>query len=327
MLRAPLHEQEIRKVIGLPGTGERTVDGVARLDDASDRCLYFINKRITPEVIESLNQRRGCIVITPENPSLHSIMKDSVVLEVADPRAAIAKVMTFIRAEHRSPPWVKARQIAETANISPLAVIGDEVEIGDGVTIEPFCVIDQDVSIRRASIVKSGARINPRVVIGEESVIRSNVVIGADGYGFVRDEAGNKTRIAHLGGVMIGNHVEIGESSVIEAGTISPTIIEDYAKLAASVFVGHNVCIQRNASVTPGVIIAGSAIIGADTWIGINSSIRDGRRVGAHALVGMDSSVQEDLPDNTIARAPVPEIKTRSENDDHHAIGFAKPYD
>ena len=327
MLRAPLHEQEIRKVIGLPGTGERTVDGVARLDDASDRCLYFINKRITPEVIESLNQRRGCIVITPENPSLHSIMKDSVVLEVADPRAAIAKVMTFIRAEHRSPPWVKARQIAETANISPLAVIGDEVEIGDGVTIEPFCVIDQDVSIRRASIVKSGARINPRVVIGEESVIRSNVVIDADGYGFVRDEAGNKTRIAHLGGVMIGNHVEIGESSVIEAGTISPTIIEDYAKLAASVFVGHNVCIQRNASVTPGVIIAGSAIIGADTWIGINSSIRDGRRVGAHALVGMDSSVQEDLPDNTIARAPVPEIKTRSENDDHHTIGFAKPYD
>jgi len=307
MLRAPLHEQEIREVIGVPGTGERTVEGVARLDDGSDRYLYFINKTITPEIIESLTKRRGCIFIAPENSSLQSVVKNNVVLEVPDPRAAIAKVMTFIRTEHRNPPWVKARQIAETANISPL--------------------IEHGVSIRRASIVKSGARINPRVVIGEESVIRSNVVIGADGYGFVRDEAGNKTRIPHLGGVIIGNQVEIGESSVIEAGTISPTIIEDYVKLAASVFVGHNVCIQRNASVTPGVIIAGSAIIGADTWIGINSSIRDGRHVGSHALIGMDVSVQEDLADNTIARAPVPDIKTRSENDDHHAIGFVKPYD
>jgi UDP-3-O-[3-hydroxymyristoyl] glucosamine N-acyltransferase len=67
--------------------------------------------------------------------------------------------------------------------------------------------------------------------------------------------------------------------------------------------------IGRGASVTGGVVIGGSALIGEDAWIGINSSIRDGRHVGVRALVGMNVSVQEDLADNAVARAPRPEVR------------------
>ena len=74
---------------------------------------------------------------------------------------------------------------------------------------------------------------------------------------------------------------------------------------------------------TAAVVIAGHAVIAAEAWIGINSSIRDGRRVGSRALVGMDVSVQQDLSDNTVARAPGPDVRIRPD-DDRTAIGFTE---
>ena len=177
--------------------------------------------------------------------------------------------------------------------------------------------------IGRQSVIRAGARILPRVSIGEHSVIGQNSVIGSEGYGFVHDEAGNKTRIPHLGGVIIGSHVEIGAFSIVENGTIASTVIEDHAKIDESVEIGHNARVGRGASVTGGVVIGGSAVIAADALIGINASVRDGRQVGAGALVGMDASVQQDLPEQGIARAPRPAIASRSAEDDGSGIGFA----
>jgi len=309
MLRATLHEREIRRAIGASGEGECVVEGVAPLDANEDRCLYFINRAVTVAVRESLEGRSGCIVIARRGSALAGKLGTCRVLEVSRPRAAIAAVLAFIQAEGRQPPLVLARKIAREAVISPLSVVEGSLEIGEGAVVEPFCTVGPDVVIGRGSVIRSGARIYPRVSIGEESVIGANAVIGSDGFGFVRDEAGNKTRIPHLGGVVIGSHVEIGALSVVQYGTISPTVIEDYVKIDDNVEVAHNVRIARGTSVTGGVVIGGSAVIHADAWIGINSSIRDGRRVGSCALVGMDASIQDDVPDNAVARAPRPHVR------------------
>jgi UDP-3-O-[3-hydroxymyristoyl] glucosamine N-acyltransferase len=321
MLRARLQEHEIRRVIGLPAEGDRVVDGVAALGAAEDRCLYFINKKVTTAIRESLALNRRCIVIAPGGSALSGEWGDCLVLEAADPRAAIAKILEFIRAERRQRPWVADRTITPSAIISPSAVVEGHVEIGEGVIIEPFCMLGPDVKIGRGSILRSGVRIYPRVVIGDGTVIGSNTVVGHEGYGFVRDDVSNKIRIPHLGGVVIGSHVDIGALVTAPSGTITPTIIEDYAKIDDHVHVAHGVRVSRSASVIAGGVIGGSAIIEEEAWIGINSSIRDGRRVGARALVGMDVSVQQDLAENAVARAPRPDVRSRTE-DDRTAIGF-----
>lgn len=323
MLRATLHEHEIRKVIGVSGDGNLVVDGVATLDAAEDRCLYFINDKATDAVRESLAARSGCIVIARLGSEPAGALGKCHVLEVAEPRAAIARVLGFIRSERRQPPWVDTRTVSREAIISPLAAVEGEVEIGEGVVIEPFCTVGPDVRIGRGTIVRSGARIRPRVSIGEESVIGANAVVGSEGYGFVRDEAGNKTRIPHLGGIIIGSHVEIGALSVVQYGTMSPTIIEDYAKIDDNVEIAHNVRIGRNVSITGGVVVGGSAEIATEAWVGINASIRNGRRVGSRTLIGMDVSVQRDIPDNSVARALRRTIETRRDDDDDDTtIGF-----
>ncbi len=321
MLRATLSENEIRLVIGLPGEGSLIVNGVAPLDAREDRCLYFINKKVAISTCNDLAVLQDCIVIAPSGSMLSNQLGNCLVLETADPRAAIAKVLGFIRAEGRQPDWVPSRRIAPGAVISRLAVVEGNVEIDDGVVIEPFCMVGPDVRIGRGSILRSGARVYPRVTIGDESVIGTNTVVGHEGYGFVRDDLGNKTRIPHLGGVVIGSHVDIGALTTVLSGTITPTVIEDHVKIDDHVHLGHNVRIERGASVTAGVVIGGHAVVESEAWVGINSSIRDGRHIGSRALVGMDASVQEDLTENTVARAPRPDVKLRAD-DDPNVIGF-----
>jgi len=309
VLRARLHEQEIRRAIGVVGKGDLVVDGVGALDTMEDRCLYFVNHDLPETVRDSLATLQECIVIVRNGSSAGAKLGSCRLLAVPHPRLAIARILEFIRTERRQPPLVMTRKIAENAKISPLAVIEGDVEIAEGVAIEPFCTVGPEVVIGRGSVLRSGSRVFPRVSIGEETIIGANAVIGSAGFGFVREADGNKVRIPHLGGVSIGSHVEIGALSFVQSGTILPTTIEDYAKIDDNVAVGHNARIGRGASVTGGVVIGGSAVIGPDAWIGINSSIRDGRRVGSGALVGMNASVQDDLADHAVARAPRPDVR------------------
>lgn len=323
MLRVTLNEQEIRRIINVPGEGGRVVNGIAPPDAHEDRSLYFINKQVTAEIRHAFRAREGCIVVVLTGSSMKDSLGSCIVLEADDPRTELARVLRFVRDEHRVSPLVINRSIAATANISPLAVVDGAVEIADGVVIEPFCVVGPEVKIARGSVLRSGARVHPRVAIGENSVIGSNTVVGHEGYGFVRDEVGNKFRIPHLGGVVIGSNVEIGALVSLPGGTIMPTVIEDHAKIDDHVHVAHNVRVGKSASVIAGVVIGGHAVIDEEAWVGMNSSIRPGRRVGSHALVGMDASIQQDLAGDSIARGPRPDVQIRKD-DDYTAIGFTE---
>ena len=325
MLRARLEEQEIRRIVGVPGDGALVVEGVAPLDEERDRCLFFANHELSAADLASLAARSDCIVIAPIATRLASALDRSRVLEVADPRAAAAKVLGFIEDHQRQPAWIESGAISAAAVVSPLAFVDGRADIGPGVVIEPFCTIGPDVKIGKGSILRSGARVFQRVSIGEESTIGANTVIGHPGYGFVRDGAGHKSRIPHLGGVLIGSHVDIGALAVVQSGTLRPTVIEDHAKIDDNVEIAHNAVIKAGASVTGGVVVGGSAVVGRDAWIGINATIRDGRRVGDRSLVGMSVSVQDDVNDASVARAPRPDVRPRPSDDDFTAIGFASP--
>jgi len=324
MLRARLEEQEIRRIVGLPGEGDLVVDGVAPLSEGSDRCLYFANRTLSAEKRAALAALQDCIVIGPTASRLAGMLDRCRVLEVADPRAAVANVLGFIETHQRQEMWIESGTISPAAIISPLAFVDPRADVGPDVVIEPFCTIGPDVRIGRATTVRTGARLCQRVIVGEESTIGANTVIGHPGYGFVRDRSGHKSRIPHLGGVVIGSRVDIGALVVVQSGTLDPTLIEDHAKIDDNVEVAHNARIESGASVTGGVVIGGSAVIGRDAWIGINASIRDGRRVGERSLVGMSASVQHNVPDASVTRAPRSPVERRPLDDDFTAIGFAR---
>jgi UDP-3-O-[3-hydroxymyristoyl] glucosamine N-acyltransferase len=104
----------------------------------------------------------------------------------------------------------------------------------------------------------------------------------------------------HVGGVRIGEFVDIGANCSVDQGTFSPTVIEDFVKIDNGVHIAHNVQIGTRTLITAHAEISGSVQIGCDVWIGPNASLRDRIKVGNGALIGIGSVVTKDVNEKTV---------------------------
>jgi UDP-3-O-[3-hydroxymyristoyl] glucosamine N-acyltransferase len=139
-----------------------------------------------------------------------------------------------------------------------------------------------------------------KVWIGKYCTIRSGTVIGESGFSFGFDENNIPIPIRHTGGVIIGNHVNIGCNCTIMRGTIEDTIIEDYCQFDNLIHVAHNVKIGKGTCVADHASINGSAQIGEFCWIGPGAIIMNKIKIGRMVLVGMGANVIEDVPNNAV---------------------------
>lgn len=183
--------------------------------------------------------------------------------------------------------------------IHPTAIVDPEAIIAENAHIGAFTVIGK-ATIGERTVISSNVRIYDNVSLGQDCFIKEGAVIGGAGFGFERDEDGNRFRFPQIGGVRIGDHVEIGANTCIDRGALSDTILEDYAKVDNLCHIAHNVHIGKNAVVVACAEVSGSCVIGEDTWVGPNACIRDQRTVGANSLIGMGSVVVKDIPDNEV---------------------------
>ena len=174
---------------------------------------------------------------------------------------------------------------------------GENVKLGTNAYIEPGSVIGHDVVIGENAYICSGAIIK-RAVVGDDVVVNEYAAIGAAGFTMTEDEAGNKFRIPILGGVKIGNNVEIGAHNNISCGSGGDTIIEDYVKLDAFVHIGHDAHLSKNVEITAGGVIGGYAQLGSNAYIGINASVRNRIIIGSNSIVGMGANVTKSVEPN-----------------------------
>jgi UDP-3-O-[3-hydroxymyristoyl] glucosamine N-acyltransferase len=161
-----------------------------------------------------------------------------------------------------------------------------------------------DVVLGAKGLIHSGVHIGDRVVIGDRVIIHFNAVIGADGFSFA-PELGPRMRysselelkrVHSLGGVIIGDDVEIGANSTIDRATLQSTWIGAGTKIDNQVQIGHNVTIGLNCLICGKVGISGSVTIGDRVRIGGGAGIADHVTIGNEAIVGAASGVGSDVP-------------------------------
>ena len=172
--------------------------------------------------------------------------------------------------------------------------------MGENIIIEPFVRIGNNVEIGNNTIIKSGTIINDNVKIGNDCYIRENSVIGGEGFGIETDADGKTYRIPHIGGVEIGNNVEVGALTTVCSGTIEKTIVKDYVKIDDHVHVAHNVVLEEGVLIVAGTVIGGSTKIGKNSRTAPNTAIKNGLKIGSNVVMGMSARVNENLPDNII---------------------------
>ncbi len=215
------------------------------------------------------------------------IARNTVLIVVDNPKNALAIVgNTF---------FVKR----PSGGIHPTAIVSPKAKIGACVYIGAYTVVGE-VVIGDNTVIDSHVKLYDNVVLGNNCRIKSGAVIGGEGFGFERDADGNRYRFPQIGGVKIGNDVEIGSNTCIDRGALSDTIIEDYVKVDNLCHIAHNVHIRCNTVVVACAEISGSCEIGDDTWVGPNSCIRDQRSVGSNTMIGIGSVVVKNVGDREV---------------------------
>jgi UDP-3-O-[3-hydroxymyristoyl] glucosamine N-acyltransferase len=160
----------------------------------------------------------------------------------------------------------------------------------------------------------------PRIQIGNNVYRDRGVVIGSEGFGYERNEKGEIEKFPHIGGVIIGNDVDIGANTCIDRGSLEDTVIGDGTKIDNLVHVGHNAKIGKHVLITALSLIGGSAEIGDYATIWSAAVIKDHVRIGHHAIIGAGAVVIKDVkPYETVVGVPARNIEqTKQKIDGGH---------
>lgn len=254
--------------VELRGDSALRVDGLATLRSAVPGKLSFLSN---PRYVSQLASCRASAVII--DPELASACQ-SAQLVSSSPYVTYARAsQLFLKDESAG------AGIHPSANVHPSAVLGENVSIGSHVVVEANAEIGDGSVIGAGSYVGARSRIGKHsrlypnvtvyhdVSIGDRAVVHSSVVLGADGFGFAFD--GRKSiKIAQLGGVQIGEDVEIGAGSTVDRGALDDTIIGNGVKIDNQVQIAHNCVIGEHTIICGCSAIAGSTTIGRYCTIG-----------------------------------------------------------
>lgn len=185
----------------------------------------------------------------------------------------------------------KSAKIGKDCYIGPFVYIGDNVIIGDNTQIYSHCAINDNAFIGKNTIMYNSVVVYQGCQIGDNCIIHATSVIGADGFGFAKDENGVYVKMPQNGNVIIGNNVEIGASTTIDRGSMGPTKIADGVKLDNQIQIAHNVEIGENTAMAACSGVAGSAKIGKNCIIAGKVGIVGHLTVADNTTIAADSNV------------------------------------
>ena len=263
------------------GDSSLVIDRIATLEAATPTSIGFLaNLRYRSQLAST---QAACVIVAP-----------ALREEAAARGAAIVTDDPYLYYARLSQWWVARVRPALPAGVHASAVVDVSADVHASASIGPLTYIGPHTS------VGAGSRIGARVVladgchIGERCIVHPGVVIGADGFGFAPQE-GRWEKIEQLGGVRIGNDVEIGANTCIDRGAIDDTVIEDGVKLDNLVQIGHNVRIGAHTAMAGCVGVAGSARIGAHCTFGGGAIVLGHLEIADHVHVSAATTITRSI--------------------------------
>jgi len=284
----------------LIGDPELDIIGIAPLDAAGPSHITFLsNPKLRTQAAET---HAAALILSPrDHPQLSSYAGARVLTD--NPYAYFARAaQRFAATSAVSPPV----GVHPHAWVDPTAMLAASASIGPGATIEAgaqigeHCVIGAGCHVGRNAVIGAHTLLHPRVSflancrIGERGIIQSGAVIGGDGFGFA-NEAGHWIKIPQMGGVRIGDDVEIGANTTIDRGVLEDTVIEDGVKLDNQIQIAHNCVIGAHTAMAGCVGVAGSAKIGKHCTFGGAAMILGHLTIADHVHISSGSLVSRSI--------------------------------
>jgi UDP-3-O-[3-hydroxymyristoyl] glucosamine N-acyltransferase len=279
---------------------------IARVADVGTAATGEVAYVESTKFFEAAKASQASCLLAPQ--SFVEFLGDSVtnhefgpaIIAVEKPKLAFALVAKLLHPARRRDPFVHpSAVIAATAEIDLTVYIGPHVSIGEGARvaagsrIEAGVVIGDRVSIGNDCVLHPGVTIYDDVSIGDRVVLHGNVCLGADGFGYVREDGDTPAyhKFPQVGTVVIEDDVELGAYTCVDRGALGQTRIGRGTKIDNMVHVGHNCDIGERVIIAAQTGISGSVIIEDDVVIGGQVGFGDHIRVLSGAVIGSKAGV------------------------------------
>lgn len=266
---------ELAVKIGAEITGDSSIEitGVGTLESATASQIAFL---AGAKYKKYLAHTQAAAVILQEADRESCPV---AALTCRDPKLALALALQLLYPNKTWPSQIHPSavvglqcEIDPSCYIGPHCVIGNRVKIGKGTILQAGCHIEDDVVIGAGTTLLPNVCIYHACKIGENCMLHSGVVIGSDGFGFAKHHD-RWIKVPQVGGVIVGNRVEIGANTTIDRGAIEDTEIGDDVILDNLIHIAHNVKIGQGTAIAACSGIAGSTTIGKHCLIGGGSRI------------------------------------------------------
>ncbi len=284
----------------IEGSREADITNVGKIETAGKNEITFISNPLYEKFFDTT--KAGAVIVSGDFKIKHPREEISVI-RVADPYTSFLKLLEVFDSNYED----------EFSGISDNCFIGEETAIGENVYLGNFASVGKNCKIGNSSkifsncsignsvSIGSGCTIYPNVTIykectvGNNVIIHSGTVIGADGFGFAKQEDGSYKKIPQTGIVVIEDNVEIGSNCSIDRATIGETRICKGVKLDDQIMVAHNVTIGENTVIAAQTGIAGSTKIGKRCMIGGQAGIVGHLTICDDVIIGASVGVSKSI--------------------------------
>ena len=270
--------------------------GVTGIEEAQAGHLTFITN---PKYAADAKTTKASAIIVAENfPAL-----DTPTLRSKNPYLAFARaIKLFYQVPQYSPGIHPAAVISDSASIGKnahigaYAVIGDNVTIGDNAIILAHVVLYQGCRIGNNFFAHAHAVVRENCQLGDHVVLQNGVIIGADGFGFAKDDAGRWEKITQSGPVIFADDVEVQANSCIDRASVGETRIGRNTKIDNLVQVGHGCSVGESTMLCAQVGLAGSTVIKNNVILAGQAGVAGHCTINDNVVITAQSGTHGDIP-------------------------------
>jgi len=276
----------------------RVLSGIAPLDEAGPGDLSYCEG--TRNVAALRATKAGAVLVQADMRA--NLPAGSAAIVVKAPALAFSRAAALFHPARAARP-----------GIHPTAVLGEGVELADGVEIGPFVVVGNGARIGAGSILDAHAVVGEGVVLGSGCRLHSHASIshaicgdgvvlhpgarvGQEGFGFVPTPEGRFVTMPQLGLVRLHDHVEIGANACVDRGSHADTVLGAGTRLDNLVQVAHNVRAGAGCVLVAQVGVSGSTTLGNYVTLAGQAGVTGHLSIGDGARIGAQSGVMRSVP-------------------------------
>jgi len=280
----------------LRGDAELEVTGVKGLEEAGPHDVTFVsNPRYTAL---ARTTQAAAVLVDPDFPEIAA-----ATLRLKNPYLAFSRALgCFYQAPvypagiHPTAVIDPTAQIGEGAHIGAYVVVGAGVKLGPDAVLLPHVVLYQGVEAGSHLFAHAHAVVREFCILGDNVTLENGVIIGADGFGFAKNELGHWEKIPQSGPVRLGDRVDVQANACVDRATVGETRIGAGTKIDNLVQIGHASHVGENTLLCAQVGLAGSSDVGSGAILAGQAGVAGHCTIGDGVILTAQSGVSHDVP-------------------------------